>query len=93
MTNIDIGVLVGFVVCLCIIIFKFWIPPRGHVFLRQMCRGFRPLFTEYTTIWTFPSDREELFYTLDDSKKIKIPNLFIITLYIVACVFSIKWLS
>jgi len=66
---------------------RFWIPPRAHVFLRQCCRGFMPIFTGWTKVkWTtkYPVGTRSVY-----AHAIKIPNALILGSYLFCCVMSV----
>jgi hypothetical protein len=92
-----IDVIVGGIVVLlfAIIVLYFWIPKRGHVFLRQMCRGFQPLVTGFTIITYKKADsvpwlsswfaKSDLYIMVE----IPIPNALILGSYLFCCVMAV----
>ena len=72
---------------LIVVVFRFWIPARAHVFLRQCCRRFMPIITGSTEVkWTtkYPVGTRSVY-----AHVIRIPNALILGSYLCCCVMSV----
>jgi hypothetical protein len=70
-----------------LVVFRFWIPPRVHVFLRQCCQRFITLFTGWTNIpyWSTEKDVRAPVVIL----YIELPNALIVVSYLFCCIMAI----